>query len=177
MATTSGRLPYPVGTDKVVNGDDAIAALAQKIDDGAYYGGTIRALNNAVSGVLTQNTWQTVPLGAYSDVSLPTNAGIALPGNSTFLINRAGLYHFAAVVTLSAGSFAARIIEVNATRVIAAAYATAPLQYVSLSGTLNAGAGWQFRLQVYPLAAGVTIPVDSNANPVTMVATHLVQVR
>jgi len=33
MATTPGGLPYPVGTDKVVDGDDAIKALATTLDD------------------------------------------------------------------------------------------------------------------------------------------------
>jgi len=32
MATTANGLPYPVGTDKVVDGDDAIRALAEAID-------------------------------------------------------------------------------------------------------------------------------------------------
>ena len=32
MATLPGGAPYPVGTDKVVNGDDAIKALAQYVD-------------------------------------------------------------------------------------------------------------------------------------------------
>jgi len=32
MATTPGGLPYPVGTDLVVNGDDAIKALADALD-------------------------------------------------------------------------------------------------------------------------------------------------
>jgi hypothetical protein len=32
MATTPGGLPYPVGTDLVVNGDDAIKALAEALD-------------------------------------------------------------------------------------------------------------------------------------------------
>lgn len=32
MATTPGGLPYPVGTDKVVDGDDAIKALALAVD-------------------------------------------------------------------------------------------------------------------------------------------------
>ena len=32
MATTPGGLPYPVGTDKVVDGDDAIKALALALD-------------------------------------------------------------------------------------------------------------------------------------------------
>lgn len=32
MATTPGGLPYPVGTDFVVNGDDAMGALAKATD-------------------------------------------------------------------------------------------------------------------------------------------------
>jgi hypothetical protein len=32
MATTTGGLPYPVGTDKIVDGDDAIKALAEAVD-------------------------------------------------------------------------------------------------------------------------------------------------
>lgn len=33
MALTPGGLPYPLGTDKVVDGDDAIKALATTLDD------------------------------------------------------------------------------------------------------------------------------------------------
>lgn len=40
MATTPGGLPYPVGTDKVVDGDDAIKALALAVDP-AFTGWTI----------------------------------------------------------------------------------------------------------------------------------------
>lgn len=36
MATTVGGLPYPVGTDKVVDGDDAIKALAEAVDARPY---------------------------------------------------------------------------------------------------------------------------------------------
>jgi hypothetical protein len=32
MATTPGGLPYPIGTDKVVDGDNAIEALARALD-------------------------------------------------------------------------------------------------------------------------------------------------
>lgn len=32
MATTANGLPYPVGTDHVIDGDDAIKALAEKLD-------------------------------------------------------------------------------------------------------------------------------------------------
>lgn len=32
MATTANGLPYPIGTDLVVNGDDAIKALAEALD-------------------------------------------------------------------------------------------------------------------------------------------------
>lgn len=32
MATTSGGLPYPTGTDKVVDGDNAIQALAEAVE-------------------------------------------------------------------------------------------------------------------------------------------------
>ena len=32
MATTPGGLPYPVGTDKVVDGDNAIRALAEALE-------------------------------------------------------------------------------------------------------------------------------------------------
>lgn len=44
MALTPGGLPYPVGTDKVVDGDDAIHALATAVDirlnHGLYLTGT-----------------------------------------------------------------------------------------------------------------------------------------
>jgi hypothetical protein len=51
MATTAGGLPYPVPTDPVAQGADAIRALAEAIDrhflTGAFTG------NTAANGVLT----------------------------------------------------------------------------------------------------------------------------
>jgi hypothetical protein len=43
MATTTNGLPYPVGTDKVVDGDDAIRSLAESVDTSLLPHGYARA--------------------------------------------------------------------------------------------------------------------------------------
>src|SRR5262245_26911746 len=51
MANTANGFPYPLGTDKVMDGDNVIQALAQKCDD-ELYGGTrskIRVLRPTVT--------------------------------------------------------------------------------------------------------------------------------
>lgn len=53
MATTAGGLPYPVGTDRVVDGDNAIRALAEALDPRVTDTGwiAVTAFQNGFSGV------------------------------------------------------------------------------------------------------------------------------
>lgn len=56
MALTPGGLPYPVGTDKVVDGDDAIKALALAQEDfntPRIGTGTSGALSGAETNIIT----------------------------------------------------------------------------------------------------------------------------
>jgi len=60
MATTAKGFPYPVGTDRVMDGDDAIKALAEKVDTavgvaaaGSFTSSVPTALNTPVSTAVT----------------------------------------------------------------------------------------------------------------------------
>lgn len=64
MATTPGGLPYPVGTDFVVNGDDAIHALALGVDtkvSGDIQRGTIAVAASGVTQVNFPRAFSAVP--------------------------------------------------------------------------------------------------------------------
>ena len=54
MATTAGGLPYPVGGDKVVEGDDAIKALADALEvrtaGAMFQGGQVIVTCNSAGG-------------------------------------------------------------------------------------------------------------------------------
>lgn len=60
MATTTHGYPYPAGTDRVMDGDDVIHSLADKVDTNLAYGMfsgqvslNIAALNTPVSAAVT----------------------------------------------------------------------------------------------------------------------------
>lgn len=70
MATTPKGYPYPVGTDRVRDGDDVIHALADKLDATVPYamaaGSTAIAVTNAPSGTTTV----TFPAGRFTQPPL-----------------------------------------------------------------------------------------------------------
>jgi hypothetical protein len=49
-STTANGLPYPVGTDRVMDGDNAIQALAEAIDAAALFAGNTGVLTAAAAG-------------------------------------------------------------------------------------------------------------------------------
>lgn len=107
MATTPGGLPYPVGTDLVVNGDDAIKALAEALDalllgqwtpyapvlTGITLGnGTLTARYRKIGR--TVNIWFVLTLGSTSSVTGVITLGLVSQMFATF---------GAQVMTLGAG--------------------------------------------------------------------------
>lgn len=85
MASTSKGFPYPLGTDRVMDGDNAIQALAQKIDTvlGLMASGTTTVtLSNAAQAFATV----TFPAGRFQ--SAP--AVVASTASGTYLANTVG---------------------------------------------------------------------------------------
>lgn len=82
MATTSKGFPYPLGTDRVMDGDDAIKALAQKVD------GSVGLLASGVVTVTLSNAAQ-----AFTAVTFPSGrfqsapAVVATTASGTYLAN------------------------------------------------------------------------------------------
>jgi hypothetical protein len=86
MATTAGGLPYPVGTDKVVDGDDAIKALAlaQEEFNKSYYS-PLGSLN-AISGADTALVAIWLPNG-YFDISFEATCDWSVTGTARYWFN------------------------------------------------------------------------------------------
>jgi hypothetical protein len=64
MASTTPvyKLPYPVGTDRVMDGDDVIAGLANKLDATLAYAGIL----NLTANIAQQLVDVTLPAGRYA---------------------------------------------------------------------------------------------------------------
>ena len=77
MATTASGLPYPVGTDRVMDGDDAIKALAEALTPSAW---TVLPL---ASGILV-NAGRTPRLRSYGDGTVEMVGQIVRQGGSDF---------------------------------------------------------------------------------------------
>lgn len=82
MGTTASGYPFPVGTDRVMDGDDAIKALADKIEANLRQGTwvvagsiTINALNTPASSFFT---W---PAGRFTVAPVCAATPVASPGN------------------------------------------------------------------------------------------------
>lgn len=82
MATTAKGFPYPLGTDRVMDGDDAIKALAQKIDTalGLMASGTTSVV---LSNQSQSSTTVTFPAGRFT----ATPAVTASTASGTYLAN------------------------------------------------------------------------------------------
>lgn len=152
MATTTAKgYPYPVGTDRVMDGDDAIKALAEALDADATQ--VTRALTTG-QGPLVVNTSTPILWDA------PTQNGAALTKTSTsvFTVTRAGLYVIAAcAITTGFTSSGARAYE-----------ALAAGMYVSRQ--VFAGENQATPVLVCPLVAGDTISLNILCQSATNIA-------
>lgn len=96
-ATTTKGYPYPLGTDRVADGDDAIHALAEKVDTalGVIAGGQA---NITHSGTGTASTTVTFPVGRFVSpptavlvgAALSTIAGVLEGGGSASGVSASG---------------------------------------------------------------------------------------
>lgn len=85
MATTAKGFPYPIGTDRVMDGDDAIKALAEAV--GNYHGARIWATQVSVSvaAAASGNAAVTFPAGLFTAAPVCV-ASVALNSTAYFAI-------------------------------------------------------------------------------------------
>lgn len=176
-SATPGGLPYPIGTDYVVDGDDAIRNLATAVDT-ASMGGSARARATAASAALTINTWATVPLNAQTDVHVSSDPAFTYtPASFGYTINRNGLYLIDVNLTMgTALLYLARIIN-GGTTLAQQSKAEGPAgNTVSLSVVRWLTAGALVQAQVFPMASGQTTTADTAGSPTTLVIAALTKV-
>lgn len=82
-STTTKGYPYPVGTDRVMDGDDAIKALAEAIDSDALVS-KATTLGQTLTGATANNvSW---------NAASPDGCALTKPNAYTFAISVKGLY-------------------------------------------------------------------------------------
>lgn len=104
MANTTNGLPHPVGTDKVVDGDDAIRALAEAVDTRVLPFGyaRARATQAAAHGA---SAWGLMFLDVLADQH-GQQPWTLEAGSRRMKVTKAGVYSLTAVVSMSGGSAA-----------------------------------------------------------------------
>jgi hypothetical protein len=103
--TTAAGLPYPLPTDPVAEGADAIRSLAEAVER-ATLNGSARARASAGTGGYPQSTWFTVPLDQLVEGSWQRGFSFA---NRIFTISTPGVYLMAAAWSMGSANFAIRI--------------------------------------------------------------------
>jgi hypothetical protein len=101
---TPGGLPYPLPTDPVAQGADAIRSLAEAL--APAMNGSARARASAGTGGYPPAAWFIVPLDALVDVT--GYAGFTF-ADRRFTITRAGLYLLTGAMSMGSPNFALRI--------------------------------------------------------------------
>jgi hypothetical protein len=96
MGQSTHGIPYPVGTDRVMDGDNEMQAMSTFIDDAIYNVPRGRMyLAAATSGTLAPNVWTSFGTGlTYSY----TKGGVVAVAPSQLRVPKDGLYHLEAQV-------------------------------------------------------------------------------
>lgn len=100
MANTPNGFPYPLGTDRVMDGDDAIHALASSVDArfdvlrGKITRGVVGVVPNNVWTFVAGYTWDYQPAGTKlvlvnNGVQIPTTGDYWVSGSANFAIGAA----------------------------------------------------------------------------------------
>ena len=173
MANTPGGLPYPVGTDFVVDGDNAIRALAEALDRRVAYGGSMRAY--ASSGTTGYSTsYIAIP---YNTVDTAATFPTAPPGftfsaaNRGFTIVTPGMYLIHANATVGQANTVFRIRAGSRTLALLANSST--LFAMSLSAHAYLAAGTLVTAQIALLSGSGSSAADSADSPTDLRITHL----
>lgn len=157
MANTPGGLPYPVGTDFVADGDNAIRALADKLDAVLMYAGTLRA-NQTSAGGVGSGVWSKLVYGATTDTGGLQPWTVNASG---LTINKTGVYMFTAVATMGASDFKLRL-AIGTT--IMGQTSTTLGNTATLTVFRYMPAGSVVAAEIQPNASG-TVLAHSSANP------------
>lgn len=98
MALTPGGFPYPVGTDRVMDGDDAIKALAEALDPRTVKAIATGSITVATTGTpATGSVTVTFPVGRFS-AAAPTQASLTSL-NNLYLMARGTMNATSMVIT------------------------------------------------------------------------------
>jgi hypothetical protein len=157
MANTTNGLPYPLGTDKVVDGDNQIRALAEAVDTAVLPHGYARA-RCTTAAAHGPGAWNITQLDVLADArgAQPWTLDAA---NRRLRVTKAGVYLISATLTMN-GTFALAL----ATSMDGAAwdrFAIAPVGSVAYSNTVHAtrdlAANAYLILMNYPPATAATV--------------------
>lgn len=83
MANTAKGYPYPVGTDRVMDGDDAIKALAEAIEADANVSRATTVGHSLTGGAATAVQW---------NAASPNGCALTKTSATVWTITKAGLY-------------------------------------------------------------------------------------
>jgi hypothetical protein len=166
MATTAGGLPYPIGTDKVVDGDDAIKALAERVDVALMWGGSIRFFRSVDQGGIAASVWTRVSWNG--NAPAPEVGGLQpwTYAGDTLTLTKSGFYIVHAAISMAATNFAMRIragattLAENVTSTVSAVNTTVGVRYLS--------AGLGLTVEVMSSVGAATIKANNNDTPSTM---------
>lgn len=99
MANTTNGLPFPVGTDKVVDGDNAIRALAEAVDANLLPFGHVRA-RCTTSSSHGGAAWNLCPLDVLADAK-GAQPWVLEAVSRRVKVTKAGVYLIAASLTMN----------------------------------------------------------------------------
>lgn len=151
-ANTTNGLPYPLGTDRVADGDDAIKNLAEAVD--AQLWGPAGGVQIAAVTLGAPNGWYRLVGATTEDTSvpggIPFRGGFKSDGPGLLTIPEDGIYAVSAIVNVLAGSVSSagrRFVGVGVSP------ATSPFTYGG-SAWANNASGWVSFADTVKLLAG-----------------------
>jgi hypothetical protein len=165
MATTTNGLPYPVGTDLVVNGDDAIKALAQAVDTAVLPHAHVRArCTTALSA--GPGAWNICWLDVFADAHGPQTGWALEAANRRVKILKSGVYLLQAAITMTGPQAVGIALSTDA--VVFDRIASVPIGTINFSNSCSAlryiPANTYVFMQMYHSTAFNTL-VDSSSSP------------
>jgi hypothetical protein len=128
-STTSKGYPYPVGTDRVMDGDDAIKALAEAVNGDALFTRATSVGQSIPLGVATQVSW---------NPASPNGCELTKTSASQWTVTKAGLYVITTSVNVA--HFASSTIRANVLLNVGADQARVPFSGENAGASMWSGA-------------------------------------
>lgn len=165
MATTTNGLPYPLGTDLVVNGDDAIKALAEKVDQSVLPFGYVRArcTTTASHGAAA---WNIAQMDVLADAR-GAQPWTLEAGSRRLKILKAGVYSLAMSLT-TAGGVPAVGIAISPDGVAWDRIASAPIgtiNYTNVCATIRYLPANTYVVMMFYTSATLSVVADAANSP------------